>query len=428
MKPVTRRVVALGLIGSAFLGLTAGTGAQAFASGDARTSATRSFPPLDPTALQDSIRTRPTDGASGAIARVGEPGQIWRGSTVDAQSGRKIPENAHFHIGSISKVFETTVILQLAAEGRIDLDRTVQHYLPGVLPDTFQPITVRELITYTSGLPDVDEGKPAESVDETIAHRYTYRTFDEIIRSTLRPAGRPWPGPHFAPGTKQEYNSLGFRIAGELIERITGHSFKQEVTTRILEPLHLEQTSVPEDDPTMPRPCLHGYVTDSRGTAVDVSEQGGDPSNMISTPADLDRFITALFQGRLLTAAQLDEMFTLPKDAKGEIVPFVGGTACGNLACFGAGLMSTPLPNGTVLWGKTGHDEGYANGMFATRDLSVRGVYSVSNLSLDFGAPTPLANRLLAAVLRPVHDGARSPGRSMAQRTAHGTALGDARS
>ena len=402
MKMPARRATALGLVGSALLGIGIGAGstAQALAVSDARPDTTNVFPSLDPPALQAAIETRPTDGASGAIARVGEPGQLWKGSTVDSQTGRKIPANAHFHVGSISKVFETTVVLQLAAEGRLDLNRTVQQYIPGLLPHTFQPITVRELVNYTSGLPDVDEGKPTPSADETISNRYEYRTFDEIIRSTLRPAHRPWPGPHFAPGTEQEYNSLGFRIAGKLIEQITRHSFKEEVTKRILRPLRLEQTSVPEDDPVMPRPYLHGYVTDSHGRAVDVSEQGGDPSNMISTPADLDRFITALFQGRLLPPGQLDEMFTLPKGDDGKPVPFIG-TSCQKVACFGAALMSTPLPNGGLLWGKTGHDLGYANGMFATRDLSLRGIYSVSNLSLDFGTPTPLANRLLTAVVAP---------------------------
>ncbi|MFF3920574.1 serine hydrolase domain-containing protein [Streptomyces sp. NPDC001852] len=401
MKTLAHRVAAVGLVGAALAGLGAGFGPQAFAAGGTRASSAPAFPSLDPAALQAAIQTRPTDDAAGAIARVEEPGQLWKGSTIDSQTGRKISPNAHFHIGSISKVFETTVILQLAAEGRIDLDQTVQHYMPGLFPDTFQPITVRELVNYTSGLPDVDEGKPAASVDETIADRYRYRTFDEIINTTLRPNDRrPWPGPHFTPGTKQEYNSLGFRIAGKLIEQITGHSFREEVTTRILKPLHLNQTSVPENDPVMPRPYLHGYITDGNGTAVDVSEQGGDPSNMISTPADLDRFITALFQGRLLPADQLNEMFTVPKGSDGNPVPFIG-TSCNKQACFGAGLMSTPLPGGGVLWGKTGHDDGYANGMFATRDLSLRGIYSVSNLSLDFGAPTPLANRLLTAVLNP---------------------------
>ncbi|MDH6138982.1 D-alanyl-D-alanine carboxypeptidase [Kitasatospora sp. GP30] len=404
MQPLARRAATLGLACTALIGLTAGTGAQAFAAGapaSTHPNTATAFPPLDPTALRAALQTHPTDGTAGAIARVGEPGQLWTGSTTDGVTGRAIPPNAHFHVGSISKVFETTVLLQLAAEGRIDLDQTVQHYLPGLLPGTFQPITVRELVNYTSGLPDVDEGAPAVGADQTIADRYRYRTFDEIIQSTLRPTDRPWPGPHFTPGTEQEYNSLGFRIAGKLIEQTTGRSFRDEVTERVLKPLHLEQTSVPEDDPTMPRPYLHGYLTGSQGEDVDVSEQGGDPSNMISTPADLDRFLTTLLQGRLLPAAQQQELFTLPKDGQGKPVPFVNGTSCNKLACFGAGLMSVQLPDGQLLWGKTGHDLGYANGMFASRDLSVRAVYSVSNLSLDFAAPAPLANRLLTAVLDP---------------------------
>ena len=395
MTSFARRATTVALACTTLAGLTA-------VSGTASAAGTSSaFPPLNPAALQAAIQTRPGDDAAGDIVRVGEPGRLWTGSTVDAETGRRIPPNAHFHVGSIAKTFETVVILQLAAEGRIDLDQSVQHYLPGLLPDTFAPITVRQLITFTSGLPDVDEGKPAASADQTIATRYTYRTFDQIIQETLRPADRPWPGPHFAPGTKQEYNSLGFRIGGVLIEQITGRSYKEEVTARILVPLHLRQTSVPQNNPVMPRPYLHGYLTDDEGVAVDVSEQGGNPSNLISTPSDLDHFISALMQGRLLPAAQQNELFTVPTDGQGRLLPFVGGTSCPKAACFGAGLMSTTLPNGAVLWGKTGHDDGYADGMFATRDLSLRAVYSISNLSVDFSSPSPLTQRLIAAVLTP---------------------------
>lgn len=409
MTTLVRRIAALGLAGAALAATTTvGAGVPAFAASPnggavVASGAGAGLPPLDPAALAAAIATRPGDGAAGAVARVGEPGQLWRGATVDAVTGRQIPDDAHFHIGSISKTFEATVVLQLAAEHRIDLDGTVQAYLPGLLPAGFAPITVRELLDMTSGLPDVDQGAPEQSVDEEIANRYDYRGFDQIIQSTLRPADRPWPGPRFTPGTEQEYNSLGFRIAGELIERITGHSFKDEVTARVLKPLHLDQTSVPEDDPRMPRPYLHGYLTDSRGEVVDVSEQGGDPSNMISTPADLDHFVSALFRGELLPATQLQEMFTVPVDGAGKPLPLHAGTSecVTGVACYGAGLMSTPLPNGAVLWGKSGHDDGYSNGMFATRDLSLRGVYSVSTTTWAFGSAPALAGRLLLAALSP---------------------------
>ncbi|WP_370370891.1 serine hydrolase domain-containing protein [Catenulispora sp. GP43] len=396
MTAIVRRAAALTFACSTIAGLTAVSSTSASAASAA------SFPPLNPAALQAAIQTLPSDDAAGDVVRVGEPGELWTGSTVDAETGRQIPPNAHFHAGSIAKTFETVVILQLAAEGRIDLDQTIQHYMPGLLPDRFAPITVRELINFTSGLPDVDEGAPPATADQVIATRFGYRTFDQIIQQTLSPTdGRPAPVSHFTPGTEQEYNSLGFRIGGALIEHITGHSYKQELTARVLRPLHLTQTSVPEDDPVMPKPYLHGYMTDSQGRAVDVSEQGGDPSNLITTPADLDRFITALMQGRLLPAAQQKELFALPTDGQGHLLPFVNGTSCPKVACFGAGLMSTTLPNGAVLWGKTGHDDGYANGMFATRDLSIRAVYSISNLSVDFSAPSPLSERLIGAVLAP---------------------------
>ena len=396
MTTIARRAAVLALACSTLAGL--GAIPSASASAFASASGSGDFPPLNPAALQAAIQTRPGDGAAADIVRVGEPGQLWTGSTLDAETGRRIPPNAHFHAGSIAKTFETVVILQLAAEGRIDLDQSVQHYMPGLLPKTFAPVTVRQLIDFTSGLPDVDEGAPPSTADQTIATRYRYRTFDEIIQQTLRPGGRPWPGPHFTPGTRQEYNSLGFRIGGALIEQITGRSYKEEVTERVLRPLHLTQTSVPQNDPVMPRPYLHGYMTDDEGVAVDVSEQGGDPSNLISTPADLDRFIIALMRGRLLPPAQQKELFAVPTDANGQLLPFVNGSSCPKVACFGAGLMSTTLPNGVVVWGKTGHDDGYANGMFATRDLSVRAVYSISNLSSDFSAPSPLSGRLIGAV------------------------------
>lgn len=409
MKSLLRRTAALGPAGAAVVAAGTATLAPAVAAapaGPAPATATVR-PPLDPAALRAALRIRPGDQAAGAIARIAEPGQLWHGSSGDTVTGKHVPVNAHVHIGSISKTFEATVVLQLAAERRISLDGTVQQYLPGLLPSTFAPITVRQLLDFTSGLPDVFAGAPPLSADEQIAHRYDYRTFDQIIQGTLRPDGRPWPGPRFAPGTRQEYNSLGYRIAGKLIEQVTGHSFKDEVAARILRPLRLDDTSVPEGDPRMPRPYLHGYLTDSRGVAVDVSEQGGDPSTMISTPADLDRFITALFRGRLLPAAQLREMFALPTDANGRVVPYADTSDCltpdgrPGPACFGAGLMSVPLPDGTLLWGKTGHDYGYADGVFATRDLSLRGVYSISTTTLNDGRPNPVSGRLLLAATTP---------------------------
>jgi D-alanyl-D-alanine carboxypeptidase len=360
-------------------------------------------PALNPAALQQAIAMRPGEAAAGAVAFVQSDGQTWRGSAGDTQTGQPIADDAHFRIGSISKTFTAVVLLQLAAEHRVDLDQSVQHYLPCLLPATFQPITVRELLNMTSGLPQVGAGGPAMTTDQMIAGRFEYQGFRQIIDSTLRPAGRPWPGPVFTPGTAQNYNSLNFRIIGLLIEHVTGHSFSDEVNARIVRPLHLTGTSVPQGAPRMPSPYMHGYLTGSQGTDTDVSAQGGDPSSMISTTGDLSRFITALFQGRLLPRAQLTQMFALPHDAQGDLLPYTGGS--GNCqtgpepgkACFGLGIGTDTLPDGTVLWGKTGEDMGYFTAMFATRDLRHVGIVSTGVTDVAAEAGLEKANRLAVA-------------------------------
>ncbi|MGV9777682.1 serine hydrolase domain-containing protein, partial [Streptosporangium sp. NPDC003464] len=118
---------------------------------------------LDRAALREAITTRPGDGIAGVVAEVHRDGQRWRGTAGDLVTGKRISRDAHFQIGSISKAMEAVILLQLSAEGRVDLDQSVQHYLPGLLPEERfkEPISVRQLLNHTSGLPQGFEGAPA---------------------------------------------------------------------------------------------------------------------------------------------------------------------------------------------------------------------------------------------------------------------------
>ncbi|MFD8499077.1 serine hydrolase domain-containing protein [Amycolatopsis sp. NPDC059657] len=352
---------------------------------------------LNTAALDKAVLIKDGENAAGQLALVASPNDKWQGADGDKVTGRPVAADAHFRIGSVSKVFEAVVVLQLAAEHRIDLGEPVQTSLPGVLPDTFAPITVRQLLNHTSGLPSVDEGAPDASADEMIRGRFGYHSFEQIVQTTLRPKNRPAPGPHFAPGTKQEYNSFGYRVAGLLIERVTGHSFAEEVRTRIAKPLGLTGTSVPGPNPFLPRPYLHGYLTDNAGKVIDVSVANGDASSMISTPSDLDKMMVALFRGDLLPPDQQAELFALPRDANGALlcVPQAG------TQCLSSGLATALLPDGSLMWGKTGHDLGYASGVFATPDLRRRAVYTTALLALDDGKAPALAARLGVAAFTP---------------------------
>ncbi|GHC40096.1 serine hydrolase domain-containing protein [Streptomyces cinnamoneus] len=378
------------------LALTAGVSAEA-------TPAVRTPAKLDSAALREAVAVHPGDGMAGAVAQVYKSGQTWRGASGDVVTGKRVTPDARFRIGSVAKPMEAVILLQLSAEGRVNLDLTVQHYLPGLLPDTFDDITVRQLLNHTSGLPQDFDGAPAPSQDEVVEGRFGFYTFDQVIQQTLRPEGRHWPGPRFAPGSKQEYNSLGYRIAGELIEKLTGRSFQQAVTTRILAPLKMKETSASTRTARIPGPYVPGYVPTGKGERVDVNEQGGLPTSMISTTADLDRFMTGLLSGRLLGPAQAAELFAVPRDGNGKPLPYADGSHCNTgpakgSACFSTVLMSVPLPDGSVMWGKTGGDLGYRSAAFATPDLNRRVVYGYGTAALDGGGAPGIATRLIAAV------------------------------
>lgn len=346
------------------------------------------LPALDPAELRAAIGGLPAADVTGALLRITGRAGHWSGTSGvgDLETGQGVPPGAHIRIGSISKVFTATIVLQLAAEHRIDLDKPVQQYLPGVLPAGLPPIEIGQLLNHTSGLPngvhspDFGDGSP----EWFAANRFKSFTPQQVVDLM---AGQPT---QFAPGTAQQYNGMNYYVAGLLIEKITGHTFAHEVSSRITRPLGLRDTQVPDaDDPRLPGPHSHGYltVTSPDGTAhqVDVTEQSPWPwaeGGMISTPADLDRFMTALFRGRFLPPAQQAELFTVPD------VPSFHSSQCrtaadAGRACMSMGIMRVTASNGVTVWGKTGSRPGYTSGVFATRDLSRKIVYSLNPTNLD---------------------------------------------
>jgi D-alanyl-D-alanine carboxypeptidase len=280
----------------------------------------------------------------------------------------------------MTKTFTAVVTLQLAAEHRLSLDGTVQRYVPGLLPASYPPITVRQLLTWTSGI----NGTGIDSKDPAwfLAHRYDVFAPGSQLDLTVPLA--------FRPGTEQRYGNADYILAGLVIERVTGHSWASEVDRRIIRPLRLRNTSVPASA-GIAGPHAHGYEATAAGW-VDVTD--ADPSlqwsaaSIISTAPDLDRLLVALFSGRLVPRPQLEEMFTVPD------VEMAGGGP----AVYSAGLTRLPYGDRT-LWVKSGDRPGYNNGMGATRDLSERLVYSVNTLHMGGDDQPVVSQRIVAAAL-----------------------------
>ncbi|MFF2659393.1 serine hydrolase domain-containing protein [Kitasatospora sp. NPDC058032] len=293
-------------------------------------------------------------GASAALGAVREGSRpVWRGAagTSEVATGAPVDENGRFRIGSVTKAFVSTVVLQLAGEHRLGLDDPIERLLPGEVPNG-AAITVRQLLNHTSGLPN-HTGAPAfdfSKPDWAESGRWkNYRAQDLVdIANTFPPSS--------APGAAWSYSNTNYVLAGMIIEKVTGHPWNEEVERRIIRPLRLTHTSMPVSSPFVPGPHAHGYLQLPTGP-VDVTLENpswaGPAGSGISTTADLNRFIAGLLGGKLLRPAELAEMQRT--------------TGLGDGKDYGLGLMRYDTPCG-LYWGLTGGIPGYSTGMFGSAD------------------------------------------------------------
>ncbi|MEU8538662.1 serine hydrolase domain-containing protein [Streptomyces sp. NPDC048717] len=321
--------------------------------------------------LAKVIAGLPSKDATAALVRVGGTEGVWRGSAGvhDLESGRPADPDARFRAGSVTKVFTAAVVLQLASEGRIDLDRPARAYLPDLIPASYGTVTVRQLLNHTHGIPAAQT--PGDTVEEWYANRLEIRDPRAMVRSaTAQPR-------EFAPGTEQHYLNIGYTIAALIVERVTGDSYEHQLATRVLNPLGLRNTHSPGTSPLIKGPHNHGYQTmrledgteGLRDVTVWSPTDGWAAGDLISTTADLERFTRALFAGRVVRGPLLEEMFTLPK---------VADHTSGEPAAFSAGLSMKVL-GGREVWGKTGGRWGYNTAIASTRHGERTLVYSVNS-------------------------------------------------
>jgi D-alanyl-D-alanine carboxypeptidase len=340
-------------------------------------------------------------GAPGVLAEL----ETGRGATIRVRSGygnveRKtpVPWDARFRIGSFTKTYVSATLLQLVGEGRLGLEDTVDHWLPGVVSGNGNDgtrITVRQLLQHTSGLTDYLTGYPWLFSQEGFEqHRYDSVTAEQAVATAMT-----FP-PQFAPGTKWDYSNTNYQLAGLIIKAVTGHDWRTEVRNRIIKPLGLRHTYLPGNNPDIPRPHAVGYerfpgpdATEDDpdyGDAIDATRQnptwGGAAGEAISTAADGNRFLKALVGGRVLKPAQLAEMQrTVP--ASPEFQTNWPGVR------YGLGLMFIPNPCGGE-WAHGGDIMGFQtrNGVSADGKRSVIVSINTDSLKRDPGVPKPVVD------------------------------------
>jgi D-alanyl-D-alanine carboxypeptidase len=293
--------------------------------------------------LQRLLEAEHQAGMPGLFAEVRDGGDRWRGAAgvADVDGGHPARPGMRHRVGSITKTFVATTVLQLVGEGRVDLDAPVDRYLPDLLPrQNARRVTVRMLLNHTSGIGDYDTVL-FQTYDDVERWRRRTITPRELVAIGL---SEPWTN---SPGAAWSYSNTNYILLGLLVEEVTGRPYAAEVRRRILRPLGLRDTYFPGTDPRIRGPHMRAYIPWPDGTLRDFSVYNMSwawaAGELISTTRDLDVFYRALLSGRLLTPALMAQMQdTVPMDPS---VPEAGG--------YGLGIYWLALPCG-LGWGHDG--------------------------------------------------------------------------
>ena len=298
-------------------------------------------PGRPPAGLQRAAGQLVADGVPGVIivTRRGQRVSDVVAGLADKAADQPMRPQDRVHIGSITKTFVATVVLQLAAEGRLSLNDSVQKRLPGVITGYgYHPaqITIRQLLQHTSGLRDY-AADPRFQTPQALEKMWRPQ---QLVNIALR-LGLPVHG--------WLYSNTNYILLGMIIQKVTGHSPITEIRHRILVALGMRDTSFPLTSKQIPGPHAHGYYGPIDVTNLVNPSTAWTAGAMISNVHDVARFYRALLTGRLLPPAQQRELLTtIPVDDPGELFA----------EHYGLGIYRVQLPCGTA-WG---HDGGYPGG------------------------------------------------------------------
>lgn len=266
---------------------------------------------------------------------------------ADAASGTPMSPGDYFRIGSITKTFTATVILQLVQQGKLSLSDPLSKFEPQI-PHSSQ-ITIRELLNHTSGL---RTGNGAVT-REAIQHPQTPVPARREIAATVR---QPLLSP---PGQTYHYSDVGYEILGEVAAKVTHTALGTLIQRQVIAPLGLSHTAY-APNPPVPPPAAHGYLLragrqlDTSGWSYAYTSSAG---SMVSTVGDLKTYAAALATGSglLSPATQQERMTFVPTNIPGvsyglgilEIGPFLGHD--GEVTGYNSIMLYSPAQRITVV-------------------------------------------------------------------------------
>ena len=334
--------------------------------------------------LDDAVES-PETMFPGALLRVSSPELgTWTGAAGlgNIETSTAMRPDDKLRAGSIMKPFISVVTLQLIEEERFSLDNPMTTVLPESVTDRFansNKITVRMLLNHTSGIPEWLGGAQIAEIGANPSKVWKVDEFLDLAAAQE---------PYFTPGQGWTYSNTDYNLLSLIIEQATGRPWREEVRERIIEELNLENTLLPEPgDTSIPGNHARGYQSMNGQlldmTEVDPSMAGGAGGHaLVTTAADLARFLDALLAGKLFqNDGTLDEMMTFV-DAPNPwgVIPLPGIEW--ERYNYGLGLEKLVLTDGGELIGHAGSTAGFASAVYylPSQDITIEATINTMDL------------------------------------------------
>ena len=252
--------------------------------------------------MAEVVRARSThDRFMGSVLVAKDDVVLFRESSGWANVEWRIPHTAatKFRLGSVTKQFTAAAILRLAEQGKLALDDPLSKFIPAA-PETWRPVTLRQLLAHTGGVPSFTDQPDYRK------WKLTSATPEDLMRHI---ADRPL---EFPPGEKFKYSNTGYVLLGWVVELASGESYERFLRTQFFEPLGLEDTGYDSNRALLPQRAA-GYIRGPKGllnaSFIDMHVPGAAGA-LYSTTGDMLRWTRALFGGKVLSAASLEQMTT----------------------------------------------------------------------------------------------------------------------
>jgi D-alanyl-D-alanine carboxypeptidase len=302
-------------------------------------------------ALEAFSRSMIDEGAPAVLIEVRHGGQTWThaAGVRDLETREPATASDPFRVGSITKSMVAVSVMKLVEEGKVDLDEQASTYLPefGTVLHPPGPVTVRQLLTHESGMPDFFAPLLASGPWQDVMNKPLSMEQQIALAATV-----PWER-RLAQGF--EYSSSNYAALGLIVQRLRGRSISAVLADEISAPLGLQATGLPRPE-DVPSTMVHGYITmNARRMDVTRAEFLSElaPGGAVSTVSEVNAFYAALLQGKLLR----DESRTAMMRRDGD--PYGFGLYKWNDTC-----------SNRLYYGHTGDIDGYGSVSMTSEDGS----------------------------------------------------------